>query len=147
VDHNRRLDAVNRLTRSPAVPKGIGIWLDGCTTGALTWSGPESLNLDEVESVASAGRRGGVWCWHLTDYEGAEESDFEIRRASDYLESMPRTLGGLLEWHFVDITNHRWPPVIANVNAGQKMEDPKKPLGEVVNEFCKGYFGEKLSPI
>ncbi len=148
VDDAKRLQSMSELATSISLPKDIGICLDGCTTGALTWSGPATLRFDEIEMIARSGRPVGVWGWYLTDYEGTERSDLELRRVSDYFESMPRGIGKMLDWHSVEITSHGWPPIILNVYvAGRKMQDPTSPLEQILAEFCEGYYGKELAPI
>ena len=116
-------------------PLEIGIALD-------RW-----YNSASADVVLKSGRRLGIWGWYLGDLECAGGDWLHTRVLDKYFSSLPAEAGNQLDWISIEKCYHGGLSRINQFVAGQKMWTPKKPLGEIMLDYCGAMYGERFAPV
>jgi hypothetical protein len=103
------------------------------------------LKAVELDGIADAGRRSGVWGWYTTDNEINPALHVRTRVLQNYFRSLPLQTRTQLAWHSID---DNFPGLnMQNLYvAGKLMQDPSLDAGKLLEEFCRGFVGEVNAP-
>jgi hypothetical protein len=111
------------------MPREIGVALE------------RSYNAERVAKVRAAGRRVGIWGWYIGDYEMVYGIYLQLRALDKYFTSLPDDAAGTVDWLSIEMCYHGLPSQINYFVAGQKMWTPKRPIDEIVLDYCRSVYG------
>jgi hypothetical protein len=137
-------ESPSKLAAHPKLEPGTDIALGLMNYGAdgdnLDFAG--ELKPSDLEGIAAAGRRAGVWGWYTTDIEINPALHVRTRVLQNYFRKLASQGGARLAWHSVD---DNFPGLnMANLYvAGKLMQDPSLDADKLLDDFARGFVGPK----
>jgi len=116
-------------------PKAIGIALE-------RWYHPRPAKF-----IKKTGRRLGIWCWYMCDFEMVYASHIYTRTLDRYYSALPPEAGQQTEWLSIAKCFHGLPSDINLYVGGQKMWTPKRSLKEIVRDYCSALYGPENAAV
>ena len=127
----------------PKTDIALGLMNYGADGDNLDFAG--ELKIADLEGIAAAGRRSGVWGWYTTDNEINPALHVRTKVLQNYFRHLASHGGSRLAWHSVD---DNFPGLnIANLYvAGKLMQDPALDADKLLEEFARSFVGEQNAP-
>ena len=128
-------DIYSGIDNEKIAPRGVGIAIERWYDAA------------RAEQIARAGRKVGIWGWYLSDFEMIYGSHLYPRTLDHYFSQLPPRAGEVVDWISLEMCFHTLPSEINLYVTGQKMWDPKRPLTEILLDYCGAVYGEAHAEI
>ena len=100
-----------------------------------------------ADIVIKDGRRLGIWGWYLGDEECTGGDWLYTRVLDKYFSSLPAEAGTQVDWISIEKVFHGKVSRINQFVAGQKMWDPKRPLREIMMDYCGAMYGQRFAAV
>ena len=98
-------------------------------------------NADQAAALRGAGRPVDIWGWYLADQEMLDDLWLCMRILDRKFSALPDAASAEVRSFSIEHCFHGWPQIINLYVAGQKMWNPRRPLGVIEREFCAAAFG------
>ena len=100
-----------------------------------------TIKLSDLEAIAAAGRRAGVWSWYTTDVEIRPALHVRTAFIQDYFNRMPDQVRDELSWMSVDDNCHGLNMQNLYI-AGRLMQDRRQDANVLLDEFAVILMGK-----
>lgn len=98
-------------------------------------------NSDQADELVAAGRPVDVWGWYTGDMEMMVTLTVNVTTVDEFYRDLPDEAGERIRWQTIELCYHGWPQIINSYVGAQKMWNPRRPVEEIVREFCVAGFG------